>query len=74
MVKQKLWDLLAQAGLRQDSSLWMQSYRRHLQAEGADEETQRKAMLLQLWATQVSEKTLNKILTLTLTIYELNLQ
>ncbi|KAK3574780.1 hypothetical protein QTP86_018304 [Hemibagrus guttatus] len=52
MVKQKLWDLLAQAGLRQDSSLWMQSYRLHLQAEGADEETQRKAMLLQLWATQ----------------------
>lgn len=54
-VKQTLWELLAQAGLRQDSSLWLQSYRHHLQAEGADEETQRKAMLLQLWATQVRE-------------------
>ncbi|KAB5584142.1 hypothetical protein PHYPO_G00104020 [Pangasianodon hypophthalmus] len=51
-VKQRLWELLAQAGLRQESSLWLQSYRHHLQAEGADEETQRKAMLLQLWATQ----------------------
>ncbi|XP_062853033.1 prostacyclin synthase-like [Trichomycterus rosablanca] len=51
-VKQKLWELLAQAGLRQESSMWLQNYRRHLQEEGADEETQRKAMLLQLWATQ----------------------
>ncbi|XP_053353676.1 prostacyclin synthase-like [Clarias gariepinus] len=50
--KQRLWKLLAQAGLRQDSSSWLQSYRQHLQTEGADEETQRKAMLLQLWATQ----------------------
>uniref|UniRef100_A0A4W4HNH1 Prostacyclin synthase n=1 Tax=Electrophorus electricus TaxID=8005 RepID=A0A4W4HNH1_ELEEL len=35
-----------------NSSSWIQSYRQHLQEEGADEETQRKAMLLQLWATQ----------------------
>ncbi|KAF7711616.1 prostacyclin synthase-like [Silurus meridionalis] len=52
LVKQRLWELLAQAGLREDSSLWMQSYRHHLEEEGADKETQRKAMLLQLWATQ----------------------
>ncbi|XP_072539219.1 prostacyclin synthase-like [Salminus brasiliensis] len=51
-VKQRLWELLAQAGLRENSSLWLQSYRQHLEEEGADEETQRKAMLLQLWATQ----------------------
>ncbi|XP_066520222.1 prostacyclin synthase-like [Hoplias malabaricus] len=51
-VKQRLWELLAQAGLRESSSLWLQNYRKHLQEEGADEETQRKAMLLQLWATQ----------------------
>lgn len=54
-VKQRLWELLAQAGLRENSSLWLQSYRQHLQEEGSDEETQRKAMLLQLWATQVKE-------------------
>uniref|UniRef100_A0A8B9LIH4 Prostacyclin synthase n=1 Tax=Astyanax mexicanus TaxID=7994 RepID=A0A8B9LIH4_ASTMX len=51
-VKQRLWELLAQAGQRENSSLWLQSYRQHLEQEGADEETQRKAMLLQLWATQ----------------------
>uniref|UniRef100_A0A8B9LDB3 Prostacyclin synthase n=1 Tax=Astyanax mexicanus TaxID=7994 RepID=A0A8B9LDB3_ASTMX len=47
-VKQRLWELLAQAGQRENSSLWLQSYRQHLEQEGADEETQRKAMLLQL--------------------------
>uniref|UniRef100_W5L8F7 Prostacyclin synthase n=1 Tax=Astyanax mexicanus TaxID=7994 RepID=W5L8F7_ASTMX len=51
-VKQRLWELLAQAGQRENSSLWLHSYRQHLEQEGADEETQRKAMLLQLWATQ----------------------
>uniref|UniRef100_A0A8B9LDJ0 Prostacyclin synthase n=1 Tax=Astyanax mexicanus TaxID=7994 RepID=A0A8B9LDJ0_ASTMX len=34
--------------LEENSSLWLQSYRQHLEQEGADEETQRKAMLLQL--------------------------
>uniref|UniRef100_A0A4W4HNG3 Prostacyclin synthase n=1 Tax=Electrophorus electricus TaxID=8005 RepID=A0A4W4HNG3_ELEEL len=52
LAKTRLWELLAQAGLRKNSSSWIQSYRQHLQEEGADEETQRKAMLLQLWATQ----------------------
>ncbi|XP_076870462.1 prostacyclin synthase-like [Brachyhypopomus gauderio] len=52
LVKSRLWELLALAGLREESSAWMRSYREHLQEQGADQETQRKAMLLQLWATQ----------------------
>ncbi|XP_070758027.1 prostacyclin synthase-like [Enoplosus armatus] len=53
-VRQRLWDLLAPAGLTEDSgsSPWLHTYRRLLQEEGADEETQRKAVLMQLWATQ----------------------
>lgn len=56
-VRQKLWELLAQAGLTEDSgsSPWLHAYRRLLQEGGADEETQRRAVLMQLWATQVSE-------------------
>ncbi|XP_044205351.1 prostacyclin synthase-like [Thunnus albacares] len=53
-VRQRLWELLAPAGLTEDSgsSPWLHAYRQLLQEEGADEETQRKAVLLQLWATQ----------------------
>lgn len=56
-VRHKLWELLAPAGLTKDSgsSPWLQSYRQLLQEEGADEETQRRAVLMQLWATQVSQ-------------------
>lgn len=55
-VRQRLWELLAPAGLSDDSgsSPWIHAYRRLLQEEGADEETQKKAVLMQLWATQVS--------------------
>lgn len=53
-VKQRLWELLAPAGLTADSgsSPWLHGYRQLLQEEGADEEVQRKAVLMQLWATQ----------------------
>ncbi|XP_023270013.1 prostacyclin synthase [Seriola lalandi dorsalis] len=53
-VQQRLWELLAPAGLTEDSgsSPWLHGYRRLLQEEGADEDTQRKAILMQLWATQ----------------------
>nr|QQL94728.1 cytochrome P450 8a1a [Lateolabrax maculatus] len=53
-VRLRLWELLAPAGLTEDmgASPWLQAYRRLLQEEGADEETQKKAVLMQLWATQ----------------------
>uniref|UniRef100_A0A7N8WY26 Prostacyclin synthase n=1 Tax=Mastacembelus armatus TaxID=205130 RepID=A0A7N8WY26_9TELE len=53
-VRQKLWEFLAPAGLTADlgSRSWLHAYRRLLQEEGVDEETQAKAVLLQLWATQ----------------------
>ncbi|XP_030276987.1 prostacyclin synthase-like [Sparus aurata] len=53
-VRQRLWELLAPAGLTEDSgsSPWLHAYRRLLQEEGVDEEMQRKAVLMQLWATQ----------------------
>lgn len=56
--QQRLWELLEPAGLAEDSgsSLWLRAYRQVLQEEGADEETQRKAVLMQLWATQVSHR------------------
>lgn len=56
-VRQRLWELLAPAGLTEDSgsSPWLHDYRRLLREEGANEETQKKAVLMQLWATQVSE-------------------
>lgn len=55
-VRQRLWELLAPAGLAEDSgsSPWLQDYRRLLQEEGVNEEMQNKAVLMQLWATQVS--------------------
>ncbi|KAM7402071.1 hypothetical protein PAMP_017341 [Pampus punctatissimus] len=53
-VRQRLWELLAPAGLTEDSgsSPWLHAYRRLLQEEGTDEEMQRRAVLMQLWATQ----------------------
>uniref|UniRef100_A0A8C7YQT3 Prostacyclin synthase n=1 Tax=Oryzias sinensis TaxID=183150 RepID=A0A8C7YQT3_9TELE len=53
-LQRRLWELLAQAGQTEDcgSSPWLHAYRRLLEDDGVDEETQRKAMLMQLWATQ----------------------
>ncbi|KAI3370118.1 hypothetical protein L3Q82_024909, partial [Scortum barcoo] len=53
-VRQRLWELLAPAGLTEDSGVspWLHAYRRLLQEEGTDDNTQQKAMLMQLWATQ----------------------
>ncbi|KAJ8378973.1 hypothetical protein AAFF_G00232670 [Aldrovandia affinis] len=47
-LRQRLWDLLSVG----PAESWQQSYRGYLRDEGADEETQRRAMLLQLWTTQ----------------------
>ncbi|XP_076003181.1 prostacyclin synthase-like [Genypterus blacodes] len=46
-VKERLWECLAPG-----SSPWLHAYRQLLQEEGSDEETQRRAVLMQLWATQ----------------------
>nr|XP_015815316.2 prostacyclin synthase [Nothobranchius furzeri] len=53
-VRRRLWELLAPAGLTENSgsSRWLYAYRQLLQEDGVDEETQRKALLMQLWATQ----------------------
>ncbi|KAM6928341.1 prostacyclin synthase-like [Xenentodon cancila] len=53
-VQKRLWELLAPAGLTKDSgsSPWVHAYRRLLQEDGVDENGQRKALLMQLWATQ----------------------
>ncbi|KAF3689825.1 Prostacyclin synthase [Channa argus] len=53
-VRKRLWELLAPAGLTEDSgsSQWLHAYSRLLEEEGADEDTQKKAILMQLWATQ----------------------
>ncbi|CAL8402117.1 unnamed protein product [Arctogadus glacialis] len=52
--RQRLSEFLAPAGLGEapGSGPWVQAYRRLLQAEGADGDMQRKALLMQLWATQ----------------------
>ena len=54
-LRSRLWELLAPAGLAPapGSSAWLHGYRQQLQQAGADEDTQRRATLLQLWATQV---------------------
>lgn len=56
-VRQRLWELLAPAGLTKGlgSTPWLHAYRQLLREEGADGETQTRALLLQLWATQVSQ-------------------
>ncbi|XP_034022495.1 prostacyclin synthase-like [Thalassophryne amazonica] len=52
--RKTLWKLLAPAGVSEDSgsSPWLHAYRQQLTEEGTDEETQKKAVLMQLWATQ----------------------
>ncbi|XP_063330214.1 prostacyclin synthase-like [Pelmatolapia mariae] len=53
-VQNKLWELLAPAGLTDDSgsSPWLHAYRQFLQEDGTDAEMQNRAILMQLWATQ----------------------
>ncbi|XP_041946336.1 prostacyclin synthase-like [Alosa sapidissima] len=50
--RERLWELLCPAGLGESSSPWLRHYLQHLQEGGADADTQTRAMLLQLWATQ----------------------
>ncbi|XP_077583201.1 prostacyclin synthase-like [Stigmatopora nigra] len=52
--RHRLCELLAPVGQTGESgsNAWICAYRRLLQMEGADEEMQRRAILLQLWATQ----------------------
>ncbi|XP_051563621.1 prostacyclin synthase-like [Myxocyprinus asiaticus] len=52
--REKLWELLFPSCLdrKEEQQSWLQSYKQHLQEEGLDAETQRRAMLLQLWVTQ----------------------
>ncbi|KAL4655962.1 prostacyclin synthase-like [Arapaima gigas] len=54
LVRKHLWSLLspAQPGEGAAPSPWLQGYLKHLKEEGADEDTQTRALLLQLWATQ----------------------
>ncbi|KAJ8258584.1 hypothetical protein COCON_G00175960 [Conger conger] len=52
-VRQRLWGLLSAALPRgKTEDRWLQNYLRHLREEGVDVETQKRAALLQLWATQ----------------------
>ncbi|XP_068598324.1 prostacyclin synthase-like [Brachionichthys hirsutus] len=53
-VRQRLQELLASAGRAEDSRScsWLHAYRQLLQEEGVDEETVKKALLMQLWASQ----------------------
>ena len=54
-VKGYLWKLLSPARLatRAQRSNWLQSYLLHLEEIGVSEEMQARALVLQLWATQV---------------------
>lgn len=54
-VKGHLWKLLAPARLarRAHQSKWLESYLLHLEELGVSEEMQARALVLQLWATQV---------------------
>lgn len=54
-VKGRLWKLLSPARLaaRAQRSSWLESYLLHLQETGVSEDMQARAMVLQLWATQV---------------------
>ncbi|CAG06814.1 unnamed protein product, partial [Tetraodon nigroviridis] len=56
-VRQRLWRLLAPAALTGGlgSTPWLDGYRQVLKEEGADDEMQARALLLQLWATQVGQ-------------------
>ena len=54
-VKGRLWKLLSPARLvtRAHRSSWLESYLLHLEEMGVSEEMRARALLLQLWATQV---------------------
>uniref|UniRef100_A0A672MT52 Prostacyclin synthase n=1 Tax=Sinocyclocheilus grahami TaxID=75366 RepID=A0A672MT52_SINGR len=54
--REKLWKWLTPSCLdrKPERQSWLGNYVQHLQDEGIDAETQRRAMLLQLWVTQVS--------------------
>ncbi|KAJ0068734.1 hypothetical protein NL108_010809, partial [Boleophthalmus pectinirostris] len=53
-IRQRLCELLSPVGFGEDSGAgsWVRSYRQLLQDEGADLDTQNKALLMQLWASQ----------------------
>lgn len=53
LCRERLWELLSADWLRSSSHSWQQSYHRFLHEEGTDAEMQRRALLLQLWTTQV---------------------
>ncbi|XP_060724120.1 prostacyclin synthase [Tachysurus vachellii] len=52
--RKRLWELLSPNCISTESvaQSWMQTYVQHLKEQGLDTETQRRAMLLQLWVTQ----------------------
>jgi len=54
--REKLWKWLtpSRSDEKTEHKSWLGSYVQQLQDEGVDAETQRRAMLLQLWVTQVS--------------------
>ncbi|XP_048877572.1 prostacyclin synthase-like [Brienomyrus brachyistius] len=54
LARERLWSFLTFMGpdQRERPSPWLQSYLKRLQEEGADPDTQRRALLMQLWATQ----------------------
>lgn len=51
--RQRLWELLSPANLGSDPNSWQRSYHRFLHEEGVDAEMQKRAVLFQLWTTQV---------------------
>lgn len=51
--RQRLWELLSPANLGSDPTSWQRSYHRFLHEEGVDAEMQKRAVLFQLWTTQV---------------------
>lgn len=55
--REQLWELLSPNWLSggSESHSWQQSYCHFLQEEGVDSEMQKRALLLQLWTTQVRE-------------------
>lgn len=60
-IKRDLWKLLSVKRLdcRLNRSVWLDSYKQHLVDLGVDEEMQTRAMLLQLWSTQVENTVLD---------------
>uniref|UniRef100_A0A8C4S8H5 Prostacyclin synthase n=1 Tax=Erpetoichthys calabaricus TaxID=27687 RepID=A0A8C4S8H5_ERPCA len=53
-IKERLCDLLSSSrlGAKLNQSSWLKNYRLHLVKQGVNEEMLRRAMILQLWATQ----------------------